>query len=279
MLAIGFDILQIGIFFTYQGKENFMTVHLYLSLIPEALIASMLPPDEFGMYYAVGSHKKQHGQAVFAELEPDFRNDYFKIEKGLERCVPHEDGRPKRSVYISTYRVLEQVPLEAIKKLYLVTAYGEVLGLDPSNDLPEKSYGLHMYQELAPVSPLVVSSLGPIDFYKFVTRDPDSLIHLPAISFVELQLGELATDPEFGELRDLPYANVNHLRECLLEVQEKEVQTKMVNRVQSPEFMYRTIASGLFVGNQSGLVSFPLPSREALRSTYYHWWRSANAAV
>ena len=32
-----------------------MTVHLYLSFIPEALIASMLPPEEFGDYYAVGA--------------------------------------------------------------------------------------------------------------------------------------------------------------------------------------------------------------------------------
>jgi hypothetical protein len=255
-----------------------MTVHLYLSLIPEALIASMLPPAEFGMYYAVGSHKKLHGQAVFAELDPGFRNDYFRIEKGLKRCVPHEDGHPKRSVYISTYRVLEHVPLDAINKLYLVTAYGEILGLESSNDLPQNNGGLHMYQELVPVSPLVVSSLGPVDFYKFITQDPNSLIHLPAISFVELQLGELATNPEFGDLRDLPYSNVNHLRECLLEVQKKEVQTKMVNRARSPEFLYRTIESGLFIGNLSGLVFFPLPSREALRGTYYRWWRSANAA-
>jgi hypothetical protein len=256
-----------------------MTIHLYLSLIPEALIASMLPPAEFGMYYAVGSHKKERGQAVFAELDPDFRNNYFKIEKGLARCVPHDDGRPKRSVYISTYRVLEHVPLEVIQKLYLVTAYGEVLGIERSNDLPEAANGLHMFQELAPVSPLVVSGLSPIDFYKFVVKDPNSLIHLPVISFVELQLGELANNPEFGNLQDLPYGNVNHLRECLLEVQGKAVQTKMVNRVQSPQFLYRTVESGLYIGNPTGLTFFPLPPREALRSTHYRWWRSANAAV
>ena len=256
-----------------------MTRHLYLSLIPEAMIASMLPPNEFGTYYAVGSHKKDRGQAVFAEIDPAFRSGYFRIEQGLERCVPHEDGRPKRSVYISTYRVLEHVPLEAIKKLYLVTTYGEVLGLEPSHDVPETVRGLHMYQELAPVNPRVVSVLGPVDFYKFVIQDPDSLIHLPAISFVELRLGELATDPEFGDLRDLPYDNVNHLRESLLEVQEKEVQTKMVNRVHSPQFLYRTVESGLYIGNLTGLTFFPLPPREELRSTYYRWWRSANAAV
>ena len=33
-----------------------MSIHLYFSLIPEALIASMLPPEEFGQYYVTG-HK------------------------------------------------------------------------------------------------------------------------------------------------------------------------------------------------------------------------------
>ena len=254
-----------------------MTVYLYLSLIPEALIASMLPPDEFGTYYAVGSHKKLHGQAIFAEIDPDFHNDYFKIAEGLKRCVPHEDGRRKRSVYISTYRVLEHIPLDAIKKLHLVTAYGETLGLDPQDEKPGDGEGLHLYQELAPVNPLVVSSLGATDFYEFVIQDVDNLIHLPAISFVELRLGELAKDPEFGNLQDLPYTYVNHLRECLLEVSTKTVQTKMVNRVQSPEFFYRTIEGGLYIGKAEGLLYFPLPSRDELRGKYYRWWRSANA--
>ena len=255
-----------------------MTKHLYLSLIPEALIASMLPPEEFGSYYAVGSHKKLHGQAVFAELVPNFQSDYFKIEEGLRRCVPHEDGRPKRSVYISTYRVLEHISMDVIQKLYLVTAYGEVLGLDPATTYPDNGTGLHMYQELSPVSPLVVSTLGPIDFYKFVIQDEDNLIHLPAISFVELRLGELATNPEYGNLQDLPYQYSNHLRECLMGLENKAVQTKMVNRVQSPEFLYRTIESGLFIGNEEKLLYFPLPPREELRGKYYRWWRSANAA-
>ena len=136
-----------------------------------------------------------------------------------------------------------------------------------------------MYQELAPVHPRIVSVLGPVEFYKFVIHDPQSLIHLPAISFVELSLGELATDPESGNLRDLPYDYVSHLRECLLEVQVKEVQTKMVYRVHSPHFHYRTVESGVYIGNPTGLKFFPLPSREELRSTYYRWWRSANAAV
>lgn len=42
-----------------------MKRYLYLSLLPEALIASMLPPEEFGNYLAVGTKKRTRGQAIF----------------------------------------------------------------------------------------------------------------------------------------------------------------------------------------------------------------------
>jgi hypothetical protein len=253
-----------------------MTVHLYLSAIPEALIASMLTPEEFGVYYAVGSAKKSRGQAVFFEIDPDFRHDYFRIEEGIRRCVPHEDGSPKASIYISVYRTLEHVPLEALRRLFLVTQDGRVLGLEQSMDFPEDGEGLHLYQEIAPVHPLVVSSLGPRQFYDLIVKNPTSLITLPAICFVELRLGELATDPERGDVRDLPYSNIGHLRECLKDLKVKTVHTKMVNRVEPASFSYRTIKSGIFVGNAHQLVYFAMPSQEDLRNEHYHWWRSAN---
>jgi hypothetical protein len=245
-------------------------------MIPEALIASMLTPEEFGVYYAVGSAKKSRGQAIFCEIDPDFRNDYFRIEEGIRRCVPHEDGTPKRSIYISVYRALEHVSLDAIQKLYLVTQDGRSLGLPPAEEFPQDEDGLHLYQEITPVTPLVVSSLGPRDFYDLIVKTPTSLLTLPAISFVELRLGELAQDPERGAVRDLPYSNIGHLRECLMDLKVKTVHTKMVNRVEPATFPYRTIKSGVFVGNEKRLVYFPMPSQEELRTQHYRWWRSAN---
>jgi hypothetical protein len=255
-----------------------MATHLYLSLIPEALIASMLTPEEFGVYYAVGSAKKSRGQAIFFELDPNFRDDYFRIEEGFKRCTAHEDGSPKSSIYISVYRVLEHIDLNAIKKLYLVTQDGRVLGLDPSTDIPEEEEGLHLYQEIAPVHPLVVSDLGPDGFYNLIVKSPASLLSLPAICFVELKLGELAIDPERGAVRDLPYANIGHLRQCLvdLKAKAKTVDAKMVNRIQPASFPYRTIQSGVFIGNGDQLMYFAMPSQEELRTQHYRWWRSAN---
>ena len=60
-----------------------MAVHFYLSLIPEALIASMLTPEEFGTYYAVGIQKKSRGQAIFFEVDPKFKSDAFRLEEAI----------------------------------------------------------------------------------------------------------------------------------------------------------------------------------------------------
>lgn len=253
-----------------------MAIHLYLSMIPEALIASMLTPEEFGVYYAVGAKKKARGQAIFFEIDPNFRHEFFDIEEGMRRCVPHEDGTPKRSIYISVYRVLEHISLDAIQRLYLVTQDGRVLGLGPSEDLPDNGEGLHLYQEIAPVHPLVVSTLGPRDFYELIVKNPTTLLSLPAVCFVELSLGELAKDPIYGAVGDLPYANIEHLRQCLVDLSTKTVHTKMVDRIHPASFPYRMIKNGIFVGNRERLLYFPLPSREELRARHYRWWRSAN---
>lgn len=255
-----------------------MAVNLYLSLIPEALIASMLTPEEFGVYYAVGSAKKSHGQAIFFEVDPAFRHEFFHIEEGIRRCVPHEDGSPKASVYISIYRVLEHIPLEALRKLYLVTQDGRTLGLDPSYELPEDTENLHLYKEIAPVHPLIVSTKGPEDFVDLIVKDPPGLLSLPTICFAELKLGELAEDPQRAPVRDLPYSQIDHLRQCLVDLRTKRVDTKMVDRVDPAAFPYRIIKNGVFVGNEreDRLLYFPFPSQKDLRAHHYRWWRSAN---
>jgi hypothetical protein len=252
-----------------------MAVHLYLSLIPEALIASMLSPEEFGAYYAVGSEKKSRGQAIFFEIDPKFRSKDFHIEEGIQRCVPHDDGTAKRSIYISVYRVLENVPMNAIKKLYLTTQDGRTLELEPGKKLPSDDEGLHLYREISPVSPLVASTLGPKAFYDLIVKNPTSLIKLPAVCFAELRLDDLAKDPKNADFGDLPYANSEHLRNCLTDVHAKQVTTKMVDRLPSGGIPFRTIKNGIFVGNQEKLICFPLPEEKKLVDKYYRWWRSA----
>ena len=252
-----------------------MTVHLYLSLIPEALIASELSPEEFGAYYAVGTQKKSRGQAIFFEIDPKFRSDFFNIEAGIKRCTPHEDGSPKASIYISVYRALENIPMTAVEKLYLTTQDGRTLGLEKSEKLPEDGNGLHLYREVSPVSPLVVSSLGPDRFYELIVKEPTSLVKLPAVCFAELRLDDLADDPRNGAVGDLPYKNMEHLRNCLVSLKTKSVMTKMVDRLPTNGIPFRTVKNGFFVGNQKQLLYFPLPEEKELVEKHYQWWRSA----
>ena len=173
-----------------------MSKYIYLTANPEALVASMLPPKLSVMYLSTGTKKQNKGQAIFFEV------DLAKISSGIDidslnkRCVAKPDGKPKSSVYLSVYKVLEIIPLDALKSLYLSTDHGCVLELKKVeyNKSKERENELHLYQELCPVTPLVASSLAPSCFRKKLT-DGSTPIVLPKLFFVELRLGELATNP------------------------------------------------------------------------------------
>lgn len=255
-----------------------MQRYLYLSLIPESLIASQLPPEEFGSYYATGSRKRSRGQAIFFEVDPSWTSDAFKMEEADKRCVSHPDGRLRRSVYLGIYRVLERVPINVLRKLYLVTGDGRVLGLDKAEFEESFFSEHHLYQELCPITPRIVSDLAPLDFSHYIT-DSHSPVHVHTIVFCELILNKLSRDPDSEDIGDLPYPNIGHLRDCMKELESSPAKsTKAVNRGMNSELLYRTVKNGFFVGNQDDFAYFPLPSREQLEREYYEWWRSAQNA-
>jgi hypothetical protein len=253
-----------------------MDTHLYLSMTPEALVASMLPPQEFGVYLAVGTQKRSRGQAIFFDLAPKFDSDAFDLAAAAERCVPHADGEPKHSVYLAIYRVLEHVPREALRSLWLVTQDGRVLELGQGAVPEEFPVRYHLYQEVCPVHPLIASTLDPVAFCRFIT-DSSHPISVPRICFVDLELAELADDPRRGEPHGLPYPYLAHIRDCLLELEANGGKhTKTVDRTHPCSFPYRCVKSGFFVGDQEGLLYYPFPPRQELETTHYPWWRSAN---
>ncbi len=192
------------------------------------------------------------------------------------RCVPHPDGQPKHSVYLSVYRVLEHVPLSAIGNLYLATRDGRVLEIQPSKDLPAFPKTYRMYQELCPVAPRVASRLDPREFCLFPDRFVKRSIHVPKIFFAQLSLGALADNPETGSVRDLPYPNIEHLRSCIAELKsDGHKGTKTVDRTAPTDFPYRMVQHGFFLGDSKGLLYYPMPSERELQTTHYVWWRSA----
>lgn len=254
-----------------------MAVYNYLSLAPEALVVSMLKPEAFGTYLATGTKKRSHEVALFFDLKGDLKSDYFRLEEAARDCVPHPDGTPKHSVYVSTYRVLEHVPLDAIGSLWLTTRDGRVLELRQDSVPSSFSGRYHLYQELCPVTPLIASTKNPADFCRFIT-DPNERISVPKICFFDLKLGELEYDPTARQAQDSPNQRVEHLRNCLTELADQQKTTKTVNRIQSGNIAYDVVKSGYFVGDHTSLLYFPFPSVMDLETVYRDWWRSATLA-
>lgn len=252
-----------------------MSIHLYLSLIPEALIFSMLPPKQFGKYLSIGGKRLSSGPAAFFELDPEFDSEDFNMAIARDKCVAHPDGSPCRSSYAAVYMVLAKVPISALGTLYLTTADGFTLGLERSDSAPVSHEGLHLYQEICPVQPRVASPLGPREFARYVT-DPSNAVFLPRIAFCELRIGGLAHDPEGSAANDLPYRNLMHLRECLTALKYRtEKMTKIVTRDMEASRIFPIMENGFFVGDQDDFGYYPLPSEEARETEHRAWFNSA----
>ena len=253
-----------------------MSNYIYLTCTPEALVASMLPPEGFGLYLSTGTKKRNKAQTIFFEVDLEKIENLIDMESLNKRCVAKEDGSPKSSVYLSVYRVLETIPVDALKSLYLTTDHGVVLELKraPYDKTKEVKNALHLYQELNPVTPLVASGLPPSVFLKRLT-DGSTPIVLPKLFFVELKLGDLATNPLYGSAEHLPYMNIGHLRDCLEILRgEYEKHMKTVQRIFSGELLYRTVETGFYVGAKDEIAFYPYPSMSELENINYEFFRA-----
>jgi len=250
--------------------------HLYLSLIPQGLIASMLGPQEFGAYYSVGTQVHSRGEAIFFEVDPaGLPPGEFPLHLVDERCVARPDGSPKKSVYLAIYRVLSRIPVAALGNLYLVTKDGQTLELTRSEYLPEPDRQAHLYQEFCPIDPMVASCLEPLEFCRAIT-DPTRPVHVPRIVFSQLSLRGLAHDPAGGEAHDLPYPNLQHLREVLVSLMSAESKSsKLFLKQVSDGVFYRTVRGGFYVGDQQDFAFYRFPTGSELETHHYNWWRSA----
>ncbi|MCX7868640.1 MAG: hypothetical protein N2322_01700 [Terrimicrobiaceae bacterium] len=253
-----------------------MTQFLYLSLIPEALILSQLPPDKFGAYMATGAKRQIEGPAVFFELDPAADLPGFRIQEGRARCVAHPDGSPRCSTYLGVYGVLERVPVSTLKKAYLATPAGLTLGLDPSDAPPSHGEKYFLYQELGPVYPRVASTLEPAEFCRFVA-DPSSMVSVPRIAFIDLKLEAMSRDCEAPA--ELPYPHLGHIRECLRFLRDNPSRkTKIVNRGLRPDILFSMLRTGLYIGDAREVRAFLLPPEDEIERNHQLWWHSARAA-
>lgn len=255
-----------------------MDIHYYMLCFRyEALVASQLEPEAFGRYMAVGTQKHTRGNAMFFEVHRGLKSDYFRLHDIEERCVPHADGSPKRSKYISIYRVLEHLSPADLGTLYLVTADGRVMPLEPSTEqvrIPD--HDIHLYHELCPVSPLVVSALAPDSFVDFMTGS-DNPMRVPRIFFADLLLDRDDTGHLAGYL---PYNDPMHIIDCVEEVRKGGgKKTKTVARNPANHGFFRSINRGFFLGDPGGVKFYPFPERRVLEVNHAKWWRSASESL
>jgi hypothetical protein len=256
--------------------------HLYMIVFPiNALVASQLEPTEFAQHYTIGSARHFQGKVIFAELDINFRDPYFLIDEYLEKTVPHADGSPKRTKFISSYRVLEHVPFNVIKKLYLVTVSGKALELSPSPYTAENVPGLiRIFQEIAPVRNLIASRLDQRDFGNYITADTAKGASRFCFTQIDLNIEEFLAESRNREIiiSPIPDSNPYHLLDCLMEMhrtEDKQVKTISLSSVLH-NISYRVLRHGFwFFDKNDEMLFFPMPTAHELETTYYDWFKSA----
>ncbi len=256
--------------------------HLYLILYPnEALVGSQLSPGEFGRHYAVGSPKHFSGKVVFAEVDINFRNDYFKIDDYLKNTDSGVPGIPKKTKFIKSYRVMEHIDLDALKNLYLVTVDGYVLELNKSQDFARfhQEKRIRIYQEICPLQVLVASNLGPIRFSEYITAETESK-GAPKIFFTQynIHIEDVLKHKEAKPLPTSPLPNVNptNLNVALMELagdSTKRTKTISLNEI-FEQISYSKIKHGFWLADSNQAIFYPLPDMHELEEKHYYWWRS-----
>jgi hypothetical protein len=254
-----------------------METHYYLSIFPlEALIASQLTPEQFGQYMATGRKNGSYEKLIFIEIEGGFGN-FFDWKHADENCVRHQDGEPKHSLWMSTYRTLENVPLSAMKELYLVTNDGRSLKLSPA---PFKKPDVHpryyVYQELCPIRPLVVSTYDAETFSTHMTHK-DVKVSVPKIAFTDLKVINFDNLEDTGNVGSVYDTNLEHLKACIMSVTASEAvkKVKNVERSRTESFGYQTINHAIYVGEGEQVIEYRMPDIDTIRMNHFDWGRSA----
>lgn len=254
--------------------------HLYMILHPNcSLVGSQYSPEDFARHYMSGSTRHYDGKVIFAELDIAYRHDYFSIDRGLREMVPHADGRPKATKFISTYRVLEHVRFTAIKRLYLTTPSAVVLGLDsaPHTAHHEPDF-IRLFAEITPMRMLVLTKLSFPEFGKAIT-DPENPKGVPSIFYtqIELDINDFMAEIDRNPFLPTPIPSVHpsKLRDAVMELRtlpDKQMKGLSLDSNLNRK-SYRTLKHGFMFASQTESLFFPLPSQEQIEEINHRFAR------
>jgi hypothetical protein len=255
---------------------------MYMILHPtSALVASQNSPEQFAKHYTTGPTRHYQGKVVFAEIDIDFRNPFFQIDEAVANLVPHEDGRPKATKFISSYRVLEHMDLQSIKSLYLTSPEGQCLelksaGRDVKNG-NEKS--LRIYAEVNPLRMLVLSQYNFEEFGRFIT-DPRNPVGAPAFLYTELELdtGEFLQEYEDNPfvLPPIPGLHPSILRDAIGELANVSYKSNKGLSLDSnfDRISYKLVKSGFMFASRQDAIFFPMPPLPEIERTNYKFFKA-----
>jgi hypothetical protein len=253
---------------------------LYVILHPTtALIGSQYTAEQLARHYTVGPTRHYRGKVLFAEVDLGFRNPYFRIDAALADLTPHEDGRPKATKFISTYRVLEHLDLSALKNLYLTSAEGHCLEIEPGAPPIGRREGESIYAEISPLRMLVLSKLDFVEFGSFIT-DPENSIGAPKFLYtqIELNIPEFMAEYEQNPFMQPPIANLHPavLRDAVKELRTVGYKSNKGLSLRSnlDNVSYKLIAKGFMFASQQERRFYPFPPLAEIEKRNLKFWRS-----
>jgi hypothetical protein len=253
---------------------------LYMVLYPnQSLIASQYDPEMFARHYTSGSSRHYSGKLIFAEVDPDYRNDFFDIENILKDLKPHSDGRPKATKFIASYRVLEHVKQAAIGNLYLSTEEGHCIGIERGGCKDHQEGFIRVYAEIAPMHMLVMSRLTPQNFGKRIT-DPDNHKSAPAQFFTQLDINliEFVQEFEKNPFKPSPISSMHPstIRDGFHEMMSHPNKTTKGMALDSnmDNISYRLLRNGFTFASKGECLFYPIPSHSDIEAENFKFWRT-----
>jgi hypothetical protein len=254
---------------------------MYVVLFPNlALIGSHLTPEQFAKHYSTGSTRYYRGKVIFAEINPEFRDPYFDIDGVFKDMQPHEDGRPKATKFICSYRVLEHLDFDMILKLYVASPEGYCIGIDPAkHEAPHEKGIIRVYAEIAPMRMLVLSDYNFIEYSDYITQ-PNNHKGAPKLFYTQIDLSfdEFLSDFEKNPFLHSPILNIHPsaLRDSYHEIlRHVNKHTKGLCLDSSLDMIsYKQIKHGFMFASQGKNKFFPFPEIEEIEKDNYKFWRS-----
>ena len=255
--------------------------YLYLVMHPNhALIASQLDPERFARHYTQGSTRYFEGRLIFLEVDPTFRHPFFKIDQAFAELKPHEDGRPKATKFISSYRTFEHMDFNAFGKLYYCNSLGDFVRLESAEYKPDKCDDeMRIVLEINPIKMMVLTRYNFMEYAKFIT-DPNVAKGAPVMFYSQLDVN---IDDFLREYQDNPFIRCfvpgihpARLREAILEVRAMPGKNTKGLSLDCPidRISYKLLHHGFMLASAKQTRFYPLLSQEDVERQYYKFWKT-----